>query len=804
MHKTEILAPAGSWEAFTEAIKYGANAIYFGVDRLNARGDKAQFTKQDIPQLVHLAQEANVLLYLTMNILIEDSELEEAHELAAYAVEEGIDALIVQDRGLMQYLVQHVDNLVLHASTQCTAGTKEAILAYQKLGCSRVVLPRELNLEEIRDLSNYASRLGMETEVFIQGALCFSVSGQCHMSQFMGGRNANRGDCAQVCRKTYQILEDGALFRSKQAWISPKDISAFPILDELIKTGISSLKIEGRLRSAEYVGQTVAIYRNAVDALASKREFSEVLTSNRERDLLLTFNRGGAFQHAFFDANRNKSFLSEKETSHLGLFLGTLESSNPRTGFIAIRLDRTIDNFYLPRESSFIAIRDENMDLNATAPCVDFSIQNGLLMAKGFHPDVLRKLQASKSSFMVYQSKQSENDDQVLYRAKKKPITFHLYKTNRTISLRIFDEESSVIVTENMLDEAPVILDKLIDENRIAKQLGKLGNTEYEAKEILVDITLPWRISDLNALRRLGLEHFAREQNQFSKNDTKLFAREYSDLQADLDTHKTADFDLVLALPNWQGEALSVLFDAYTLLLLIPAQNYLRLEQTTIEAFHQSLSPRTKVILQLPPEKISDLNNLLFSRKDVLSRFVNGFSLGPSGLPQFLKENFLDEEFLRIAWQGSQIWNSLSVDALIREQYDYLLLSPELTRSQTVKLLKHLDSRQAKRSLFWAYGRTEAMFSRFCPIGFSQGKQGCRLCKEHHYDFVDQNGRVFPLSPQKDLDCSLQIWQSEALNNVESYLELAPYGIKPAISLVDEDDAIINNILKRLDIRSDL
>ncbi len=262
MHRQiELLAPAGSYEAFLAAVENGANAVYLGGKQLNARQSAGNFDEQELEKAIDYAHLRGVAVYLTMNTLVLDSELEQAIEFAKVAYSLGIDAIIVQDLGFAAAIREQLPEVHLHASTQMTTYSLEGVKELEQLGFSRVVLARELSLSEIEYICKNTK---LEIEAFVHGALCISYSGQCLMSSIIGGRSGNRGKCAQPCRLPYTMLREGNAV-GEGYLLSPKDISYIEDLDRLVKAGVHSFKIEGRMKSPEYVAMVVSKYRKYLD-----------------------------------------------------------------------------------------------------------------------------------------------------------------------------------------------------------------------------------------------------------------------------------------------------------------------------------------------------------------------------------------------------------------------------------------------------------------------------------------------------------------------------------------------------------
>ena len=251
----ELLAPAGTYEAFLAAVENGANAVYMGGKLFNARANATNFDINELKNIVEYAHLRNVKVHITMNTLLDDVEINEALEFAYEIYEIGVDAVIVQDIGLARVLHKYVPNLELHASTQLSIHSLEGVNELAKVGFSRVVLARELSIDEIKYI---VENTKTEIEIFAHGAQCISYSGQCLMSSMIGDRSGNRGKCAQPCRLPYKLIKNSGVMGNGYL-LSPKDLSTIDILQEI--PNVASLKIEGRMKSPEYVAVVVSTYR---------------------------------------------------------------------------------------------------------------------------------------------------------------------------------------------------------------------------------------------------------------------------------------------------------------------------------------------------------------------------------------------------------------------------------------------------------------------------------------------------------------------------------------------------------------
>lgn len=307
MKKIELLSPAGNMECLIAAANAGADAIYIGGDKFSARAKAENFTKEKIIEGIDYLKIYNIKLYVALNTLIKDEEMEEAIEYAKFLYSVGVDALIIQDIGLFKNLRKICPEIELHASTQMTIHNIEGAKLLKEIGFKRVVLSRELSLKEIEEISKE-----VETEIFIHGALCISYSGACLLSSLIGGNSGNRGRCSQPCRLPYKIEgREGYL-------LSPKDLCTLNNIEDIINTGTASLKIEGRMKSITYVAATVSAYRKAIDNVlkGSKEELGESYN-----DLLKVFNREG-FSKAYLYGNTGKEMMAYKFPRNSGVILG--------------------------------------------------------------------------------------------------------------------------------------------------------------------------------------------------------------------------------------------------------------------------------------------------------------------------------------------------------------------------------------------------------------------------------------------------------------------------------------------------
>ncbi|HET9933274.1 MAG TPA: DUF3656 domain-containing protein [Polyangiaceae bacterium] len=321
----EVLAPAGDIESLRAALRAGADAVYFGLRELNARARAKNFERGELASVVAELHRHDVKAYVALNTLVFDSELELLDESVRACVDAGVDALIMQDLGAVLRVRELAPNLAIHASTQMTCTDAGSVAFAASLGASRVVLARELSLAEIAAIRQATPT---ELEVFVHGALCVAYSGQCLTSEAIGGRSANRGACAQACRLPYDLYVDGARrdLGERAYLLSPEDLEASALVPELARAGVTSLKIEGRLKGPEYVGAVTSLYRRAVDALESGQAPNE----DERRLALATFTRGSG--PGFLRGTDHQRLVEGRSSDHRGLCCGDVVRRVERRG----------------------------------------------------------------------------------------------------------------------------------------------------------------------------------------------------------------------------------------------------------------------------------------------------------------------------------------------------------------------------------------------------------------------------------------------------------------------------------------
>ena len=522
MRIPELLAPVGSMEHLKVAINAGASAVYLSGKNYGARKFAENFTIDEIEEAVNTAHLHNVRVYVTVNTLIKESELESVMNYVSKLHTIGVDAVLVQDLGLIELIRKYLPDLKIHASTQLTCENQLKLDWLESKGIRRVVLPREMRKEEIENL-----KTNMELEIFVHGALCYSYSGQCLMSSFKGGRSGNRGTCAQPCRQKYRI----AGIRKEDYYLSPCDLNLFDHLREIAELNIRCIKIEGRMRSKEYLAIVVSNYRKALNKLKSGKK-----TTSEE--ISLVFNRG--FSEGQFLGTSKRSMRA----GHIGLKIGRVIKSAKNQ--IAIRLDDSITTIPERGDGLLIVKNDNDYGFEISQdPLIttfnhfkkgknkqvkDLSRKDKVLIVKKVWQN--RNADFNLNESEVYLTKRNSLSKKVKeienkgssYVKSKLILTFSLKNKLPVLKARMTLANHREIMAEVMGDtpfEKP--LKKSVSADTIKKQLSKLDKYPFEIIQINInyDGTLFIPISKINELRRNLFEKLETEVRNLYRHKNK-------------------------------------------------------------------------------------------------------------------------------------------------------------------------------------------------------------------------------------------------------------------------------------------
>lgn len=496
MKKTELLAPAGGRKQYIAAVENGADAIYCGGPLFNARMKADNFTMEELQEMIDYGHLRNVRTYITLNTLIDDSQFEKAFSYAAKLYEAGADALIIQDMGLGREIKRAIPDFPLHLSTQGTVYNVEGVKAAARLGYDRIVLARELTLDEIRE----CCLTDTEIEVFVHGALCMCYSGQCQLSRHIGGRSGNRGVCAQPCRLPY----------SGGYPLSPKDICTADLIPSMIDAGVTSFKIEGRMKSPEYTAAVTSIYRKYIDLALAGRP-SEVSAGDMQ-DLMQAFNRGG-FMAGYAAGDPGDNLLSGTSPKNMGVYTGTV-TSHAKNGIFTMKQEKPLST------GDILEIRSENrsqtMTLTYMKPAGKSEIAAGDIKGKVMPGD------------KVYRLVSKELNDRAAASFASSYVKADVDMTLTALSgdtLRLTASDKETGITAYYEDGLPVQAaeKKPADEDSIIRQLEKTGDTPFRLSEstVSIDDNIFLPAGRINSARRNVLASLESEKKENFRRSLK-------------------------------------------------------------------------------------------------------------------------------------------------------------------------------------------------------------------------------------------------------------------------------------------
>ena len=505
----ELLSPAGDWDCVRAAVENGADAIYFGLDcGFNARFRAKNFGIADLPELTKYLRHRGVRGYVTLNTLVFPAELAPLVDVICEIASAGIDAVLVQDFGVARIVRAICEDLEIHASTQMSLTSAETIAVAAELGLSRVVLPRELSVDEIRKI---AAATQLPLEVFIHGALCVAYSGQCLTSESLGGRSANRGQCAQACRLPYELICDGHErdLGDMRYLLSPQDLAGYHAISDLISAGVASLKIEGRLKTPEYVANITGQYRAAIDQAI--REGTVTVSDQSKREMELSFSRG--FSPGWLDGNDHKRLVPGLHSAKRGIELGKITDVDRDRIQVQVAAPLALgDGLSIVDQGGRIYSLHDSDGIKVTKLAadqigwigfgrgeIDWSlVQTGDTLFKNDDPALNRRLRRSYSSV-----------DPV----RRRPVDFSVVAAcgePLRLTGTLTDGTTAQVIGDQPLSEAR---NQPIDDQTLRDKLGRLGGTTFELRNLAAKIAgqpmVPMGM--LNQMRRELIELLSRQ-----------------------------------------------------------------------------------------------------------------------------------------------------------------------------------------------------------------------------------------------------------------------------------------------------
>ena len=759
----ELLAPAGTMENFMAALESGADAIYLGGKVFNARAHAANFGIDELREAVRLAHILDVSVYVTVNILIGDTELKDLEQYIKDLDSIGVDAIIVQDLAVAEIAKRVAPNIHLHGSTQMTAATLDAVRFYESLGFTRVVLARELSLKEIQHICKHCKA---EIEVFVHGALCVCYSGQCLMSSFIGGRSGNRGACAQPCRLPYELLDskgESVLPKHEAYLLSPKDLNYSEHMNELVAAGVTSFKVEGRMKKVSYVRQVIGTYREILDDAS--------IHENQRKALASGFNRG--FSTAYLEDTVGRQMMTVVAPNHQGKPIG---ESYTKKGEVYLSLTEPIE------QGSLVKILQSNGSVTYYTvddewTCVSDTLYKGrpaeglavgqLYLASTPKNTKSRGLQefTRKYDMSVYLSVGSDGE------------------TNYTELTAILDSGLSVTVTNEYV---PAIANKVPTSlEKVTEQLGRLGNTLFRLSYVdIPDGPYMWPASVLNALRRDAVT--ALETALITHHVESWQALQVTgDVDYDFKAQHELSYDTCPMISACVDE-----IDGVKAAISGGAQKIVfggdRLSRTpyALSIYDEvaRLCAQSDVICTFATPRVvkdDEVEAYTHTLEAIVQAHPDSISIHVPQALLWLRE--LGYTGAIEADTGLNIFNTPTLHFWEQLHISCVNPSQELTLKQITELAKH--SHVPIETMI--HGYTEMMISEYCAIASFVGtgsKVNCPMpCVKESYSLKDRKGEIFPI--RTDPYCRMHIMNSHEMD-MRAYV---PMLLQKGISILRVD-----------------
>ncbi len=728
----ELLVPVGNMDSLKAAVMNGADAIYLGGKRFGARAFAGNFNDEEMISAIHFAHLYGVKIYVTVNTVVFESELEDVYNYCLFLHKTGVDALIVQDLGLMSLLKRRLPNLEIHASTQVHNVSESGLRILEDLNVKRVVFARELSLATI---DSY--KTSMEKEIFIHGALCVSYSGECLFSSVLLGRSGNRGECAQVCRLPYKLLEKDEFVKTDSKYLlSTKELKTVSKFKEIMDSSVKSLKIEGRMKSPEYVACVTRLYRNLIDYYYGK---DDLRISEYEEDLKVIFNRQYTYGYLFNATN--DEIINIHTSNHVGVHLGKVFKVTSK--YIYIKLDSQLnqgDGIRINETNDGMIVNflyDESLKL--TNVCKNIAV-------------IDKKIKAS-----VGDSVNKTSDIIVINKYRELPVR----KVDIDVTFTHSGNHAILEITDGInvvKKEADIVFPSKnisIKKDDIIKQLSKLGNTPFKIANISIgEFESKFiNIKDLNAIRRNAVEELI-----FIRENSKKEVIQKKDNE---EMHKNSlEEKLTLSVLVRNEEQLLKCLTYFDRIYVID-RNLYNLYKDNPKIYYRG-------------SRIYEKTNIKNTLATELGEIYDGAKIS--------------DYFLNIT-------NHETLDYLSK-YVDINTLSIELEDDNIERIMKH-NNYNVEMLL---YSTFELMITKYCPVNKVANKDTvCTKCMKNEYKLVDRNGSKYPIKTDV-LNHLTHILDSKVTNNLEKLKYYYNLGIRNfRIELNSEDSKEIDDIIKNLD-----
>lgn len=772
----ELLAPVGSREALIAAIEGGADAVYLGGKMFGARHYAPNFSDEELAEAVRLAHLKGVLVYVTVNTLLDNSEFPALADYLRHLYQISVDAIIVQDVGVAKVAQEVAPNLAIHASTQMTIHNAEGARLLAQHGFTRAVLARELSLEEIKHVCAHSP---IEIEVFIHGALCISYSGQCLMSSMIGGRSGNRGKCAQPCRLPYELVNESGenLLADRDAGeylLSPKDFNTLELLPELIEAGVVSFKIEGRMKRAEYVAVVVDTYRRAIDSyVANANGFT--VTRQDQKDLAQIFNRG--FTTAYLKGKTGREMMSDRRPNNRGVRQGRVVKYFHDTRTALIKLDEPlvvgdIVDFWVKvggrvsADVNFIKIDGREVEQAPTDAEVLIPV-----------PQPVR---SNDRLFKVFDSKLMERARSFFERPETlKRIAIDLKveaAVGKPLIITAIDDEGNQgqAKTEFIGEQA---LKRPLTDDTIRKQVERLGTTVFSLRHLACEIegAVMVPVSEINEARRQAIERLEEARLHRYKRPALPVVRGPAELLPPKRNEKNSK-KLRLAVNTDTIDGVKAALANGADYILYGGETFHH-QPIKADDFRRVLelcrSHQCKVIFNTPriakKWQMPGLSDELRLFEELRPDAVSVANLGTL---------FLAKEIISLPLHGDfplNVYNAAAIEFYRQEGITSLTLSPELTFTQ----VEELASFGGVDIECIVHGYLTLMTSEYCAMGSFLGDlhtgQCKQVCLKGRYWLKDRKGERFPLAT--DQFCRMHVLNAKEMSMLPHVYRFGQSGI---------------------------
>ena len=745
MRDVELLAPVGSFEALKAAVQNGANAVYLGGKDFGARASANNFDRDELKEAVKYAHIRGVQVFVTTNTLRKENEIEDFLEYAKFLYDIDVDAIILQDIGMARLIKRELPDFELHASTQMVAHSLEDVKYLESVGFDRVVLAREVTVEEIKYICDNCKA---DIEVFVHGALCVCYSGQCLMSSMIGNRSGNRGRCAQPCRQRYELIDvyTGEVVNSNGDYLlSPRDLNAIEEIDKVIDAGVHSLKIEGRMKRPESVATVIDGYRKTIDEYLATNKLN--VSDETINDLYTIFNR--KFTKGLLLGDVGKDMMNSQLPNNQGLYVGTVVDYNKKAKRLKIKLANTLK---------------KGDGINLGGGTIGRIIKNGNIETIGYKGETIELdfVGEARKGQIVFKTSDSELMDRVQATfTQDKEFVKNIIDAKITIKL---GQKPILTLKDRHSNEATIEGDKIVEEamkvalskEKVETQLRKLGNTPYELDllEIELDDNVSLPISLLNQMRRDCIELLNKERISIKNRKYKNKIVKYKPVL--YNRNKQQEISVKVKNLEQLESALECGVDRI----------YYEDTNTIDKAMSLAMKYNKKVIYSAPRIiRNKEYNHLAKAN----NAGVESVQVGNYGSIDYFKDKKLNIDYYLNAFNSETINYYKEIGA------DTLCISQELNINEIKETIKYTDINIESV----VYGYTPLMITEYCPMGVivRDCKKDKRVakCKESIYALRNSKGDEFRVS--QDIFCRSTIYNSNVTCMLDNLYELHEIGI---------------------------